>query len=177
MTTDSIRLHKYPRISRPWAFAHDFQARLQDTDHRGASRTETHHRIGLAACQHRHRDVIAMQALGGKNMGLQQRKQRLQHKRARPDLIGQGRKAERHTPTRVTFGLAVQRLMLTELFEQDHRQQVRPTLRWHSIGFADGTLASFAQPRGAGLNGAGVWLIFSQSRQVNFSRTCWITFH
>src|SRR5438477_254876 len=26
-------------------------------------------------------------------------------------------------------------------------------------------------------NGAGAWLIFSQSRQVNFSRTCWITFH
>ena len=25
-------------------------------------------------------------------------------------------------------------------------------------------------------NGAGAWLIFSQSRQLNFSRTCWITF-
>jgi hypothetical protein len=25
-------------------------------------------------------------------------------------------------------------------------------------------------------NGAGAWLIFSQSRQVNFSRTCWTTF-
>jgi len=25
--------------------------------------------------------------------------------------------------------------------------------------------------------GAGGWLIFSQSRQVNFSRTVWITFH
>src|SRR5947207_2856770 len=24
-------------------------------------------------------------------------------------------------------------------------------------------------------NGAGAWLIFSQSRHVNFSRTCWIT--
>ena len=24
--------------------------------------------------------------------------------------------------------------------------------------------------------GAGAWLIFSQSRQENFSRTCWITF-
>ena len=24
--------------------------------------------------------------------------------------------------------------------------------------------------------GAGAWLIFSQSRQLNFSRTCWITF-
>jgi hypothetical protein len=25
--------------------------------------------------------------------------------------------------------------------------------------------------------GAGGWLILSQSRQVNFSRTVWITFH
>ena len=25
--------------------------------------------------------------------------------------------------------------------------------------------------------GAGGWLIFSQARQVNFSRTVWITFH
>ena len=34
-----------------------------------------------------------------------------------------------------------------------------------------------AQPRGVGWNGAGGWLIFSQCRQVNFSRTVWITFH
>ena len=32
-----------------------------------------------------------------------------------------------------------------------------------------------AQPRAITWNGAGAWLIFSQSRQVNFSRTCWIT--
>jgi hypothetical protein len=34
-----------------------------------------------------------------------------------------------------------------------------------------------AQPLAITWNGAGAWLIFSQSRQVNFSRTCWITFH
>ena len=34
-----------------------------------------------------------------------------------------------------------------------------------------------AQPRGVAWNGAGAWLINSQSRQENFSRTCWITFH
>jgi hypothetical protein len=34
-----------------------------------------------------------------------------------------------------------------------------------------------AQPRGVGWKGAGGWLIRSQSRQVNFSRTVWITFH
>jgi hypothetical protein len=34
-----------------------------------------------------------------------------------------------------------------------------------------------AHPRGITWNGAGVWLIFSQSRQENFSRTVSITFH
>ncbi|KAA8605158.1 hypothetical protein AL037_21530, partial [Salipiger aestuarii] len=34
-----------------------------------------------------------------------------------------------------------------------------------------------AQPRGVGWKGAGGWLIFSRARQVNVSRTVWITFH
>ena len=34
-----------------------------------------------------------------------------------------------------------------------------------------------AHPRGIGWKGAGDWLIFSQARPVNFSRTVWITFH
>jgi hypothetical protein len=51
--------------------------------------------------------------------------------------------------------------MLAELLEQDHRQQVRPR-----------------QSRAASTwKGAGGWVIFSQSRQENFSRTVWITFH
>ena len=33
-----------------------------------------------------------------------------------------------------------------------------------------------AQPRGVGWNGAGGWEMRSQSRQVNFSLTVWITF-
>src|SRR5690606_27372119 len=34
-----------------------------------------------------------------------------------------------------------------------------------------------AQPRGTTWNGAGGWVIASQSRQENFSRTVWTTFH
>jgi hypothetical protein len=34
-----------------------------------------------------------------------------------------------------------------------------------------------AQPRGVGWKGAGGWLMRSQCRQLNFSRTVWITFH
>jgi len=49
--------------------------------------------------------------------------------------------------------------MLAELVEQDHRQKI-----------------GAAQPRGMAWKGSGAWLIFSQSRQVSFSRTVWITF-
>src|SRR5258705_5326548 len=45
--------------------------------------------------------------------------------------------------------------------------------------FSNRTIANrlaLAKPRAMTWNGAGAWLIFSQSRQVNFSRTCWITF-
>ena len=34
-----------------------------------------------------------------------------------------------------------------------------------------------AKPRGVTWNGAGGWVIVSQSRHENFSRTVWITFH
>src|SRR5437763_9671421 len=34
-----------------------------------------------------------------------------------------------------------------------------------------------AKPRGVTWNGAGGWVILSQSRHENFSRTVWITFH
>ena len=51
--------------------------------------------------------------------------------------------------------------MLAELLEQDHGQEAGPRP---------------ASRRSHG-TGAGAWLIFSQSRQVNFSRTVSITFH
>ncbi len=34
-----------------------------------------------------------------------------------------------------------------------------------------------ARPRAIGCDGAGGWVIASQDRHENFSRTCWITFH
>ena len=51
--------------------------------------------------------------------------------------------------------------MLAVLGEQHHRQQARP---------------GHARARSA-WKGAGGWVIVSQARQVNFSRTFWITFH
>src|ERR1700688_830690 len=53
----------------------------------------------------------------------------------------------------------------------------RTRLNWPN--FSNNTIASRldpAQPLAITWNGAGAWLIFSQSRQENFSRTYWITF-
>jgi hypothetical protein len=83
--------------------------------------------IGLALGQHRHGRVVAVQPLGGEDMRFEPAEQRGQHSAAGPDLVGQGRQAERHTFPGIAFGLAVQRLMLPELLEQDHRQQARPS--------------------------------------------------
>jgi hypothetical protein len=55
-------------------------------------------------------------------MRLDPRQERGQHCAAGPDLIGQGQQAER-APSRVALGLAIERLMLPELLEQDHREQ------------------------------------------------------
>ena len=47
--------------------------------------------------------------------------------RAGADLVGQRRHAQRSMPSRpIALALAVERLMLTELLEQHHGQQVRP---------------------------------------------------
>ena len=58
-------------------------------------------------------------------MGLDQRVQRAQRRGAGADLIGQGRKAQVDAFAGVALALPVQRLMLAELLEQDHRQQAR----------------------------------------------------
>ena len=53
--------------------------------------------------------------------------------RRRSHRVGHGRQRDRHALQRVTLGLPVQRLMLAELLEQDHRQQAwaRPASRDH----------------------------------------------
>ena len=67
-----------------------------------------------------------MQALGGHDVGLQTKNQRHQHRRAGADQVGQRGRADRHALTAVALGLKIERLMLAELLEQDHGQQVRP---------------------------------------------------
>ena len=57
---------------------------------------------------------------------LDQRMKRPQDHSARADLIGQRRDAEINTLPGIPLALAVERLVLPELLEQDHGQQARP---------------------------------------------------
>ena len=56
---------------------------------------------------------------------LDQRMKRLQGRRAGADLVGQRRQAQIDALAPIALALPVQRLMLAELLEQDHGQQVR----------------------------------------------------
>ena len=58
-------------------------------------------------------------------MGLDQRVQRRERRGGGADLVGERREAELDALAAVALGLAVQRLVLAELLEQDHRQQAR----------------------------------------------------
>jgi hypothetical protein len=74
----------------------------------------------------RHGRVVGMQSLGAEDMGADQIVDRLQRHGAGPDLVGQGGKADLNAFLGVALGLPVQGLMLAELLEQHHRQQVGP---------------------------------------------------
>lgn len=65
-----------------------------------------------------------MQPFCGKHMRLNQRMQRLQRRGTSPDLVGQCRQAEVDALAGIALALPVQRLMLAELLEQDHCQEV-----------------------------------------------------
>src|ERR1700690_3488039 len=58
-------------------------------------------------------------------MPLDQRVQGLERRGAGPDLVGQRRQAQVDPFAGIAFALPVQRLMLAELLEQDHRQKPR----------------------------------------------------
>ena len=77
------------------------------------------------------------------------------------DPVGQRRDVELDALAGVGVALPVERQMQAVLGEQHVGQQI----------------AGPARPRGIGCDGAGGWVIASQARQENFSRTCWITFH
>ena len=82
--------------------------------------------IGFALGQNRHGRIVAMQALGRHDMGFDKAKERIERRADRAHRVGHGRQRDRHAFQRIALGLTVQRLMLAELLEHDHRQQARP---------------------------------------------------
>jgi hypothetical protein len=58
-------------------------------------------------------------------MGLDQRVQGRECNGTRAHLVGQRREAELDALTGIALGLPIERLVLAELLEQNHRQQVR----------------------------------------------------
>ena len=71
------------------------------------------------------RGVVAVEAFGRQNMVPDQGVDRCQSRGAGTDLVGQRREAEVDAFLGVALGLPVERLVLPELLEQNHRQQVR----------------------------------------------------
>lgn len=116
--------------------------------------------LRTAARQKRHCRVVAVQAMSGAYVVLDQGMDRLQRNSRVPDQVSQGRQAQFYTFTGEAFGLPVQRLVLPVFLEDKHGDQAGP-----------GPTTRDRMER------VGGWLIFSQFRQVNFSRTVWITFH
>lgn len=111
-------------------------------------------RVGLTGRQYRNRGIVAMDPFGSKCMGFDPPQQRVKDMATGPDRISRCRQADRHTFQRKAFDLAIEGNVLSELVAKDHRQKVR------------------ARPApGDDMEWAGAWLIFSQSRQLNFSRT------
>jgi hypothetical protein len=74
----------------------------------------------LALGEDRHGGVVAVQPLGGQNIALDQRMERLQNRRTGADPVGQCRQAQVNALPPLTLALAIQRLVLPELLEQDH---------------------------------------------------------
>ena len=109
--------------------------------------------------QHRNRGVIAMQSFCHHHMQPSQRDQWREECGARTDPVSQRRHIEVDPFASINLALPVQWLICAN--------------------FASRIIASrfgLARPRAIGWNGAGGWVTVSQARQVNFSRTVWITF-
>ena len=81
---------------------------------------------GFALGQDRDRGVVAVQALGGEHMRLDEGMQRRKRARAGADLVRQRRDAEVDALAGEAPALPVERLMLREFVEQDHGQQAWP---------------------------------------------------
>src|ERR1700733_13242859 len=81
--------------------------------------------ISFAGGQNRYGRVICVQTLSRHHMSLDQAPERIEYMADGSHRVGHRRKRDRHAFKSVTFRLTVQWLMLSELFEHDHRQKTR----------------------------------------------------
>src|SRR6516225_1247898 len=81
---------------------------------------------GLSCGQDRHRRIVAMQPFRRQDMGLDETVERYRGKHPGADLVGQRRDTEVDALALEALALAVQRNVLSELVEQDRRQQLWP---------------------------------------------------
>ena len=79
----------------------------------------------LALRQHRHRGVVAMKALSGEHMRLDQLVERHQRRRTGADMIRHGRHRQLDPLARILLALPVERLMVGVLLDQHHCQEAR----------------------------------------------------
>ncbi len=85
--------------------------------------------VRLALRQHRHCGVVPVQPFGGHYMGLDEATEGIERRADGANRVGHRRQRDWRALQRIALGLAVQRLMLAELLEHDHRQQARPRPR------------------------------------------------
>ncbi len=96
-----------------------------DPQSRGISLTLGHHRNG---------SVVAIEAFGGKDLGIDQPVDRNQGERGNADQVGKRRGAELHAFPGKPVGLAVERLVLAVLLEQQHREKAGACpSAWHHV--------------------------------------------
>ena len=112
---------------------------------------------GLSLGQDRHRGVVGMDAFRCKDMASDRIDQRHQGCRGGAHPVGQRRDIEVDAFAPVDLALTVERQV----------QAILANRTWAS--------SLVLRVRVNGCEGAGGWLIASQARQTNFSRTCWIT--
>jgi hypothetical protein len=75
--------------------------------------------------QHRHGRVVTVEPLRGHHVSLDEAAQRIERRADGAHGVDHSRQRDRRALQRVPLGLSVQRLMLAELLEHDHRQQAR----------------------------------------------------
>src|ERR1700681_2773172 len=79
--------------------------------------------IGFSSGQDRNGRVIRVQTLSRHHMSLDQAPERIEHMADGSHRVGHRRQRDRHAFKSVTFRLAVQWLMLSELFKHNHREK------------------------------------------------------